>query len=60
MNLYQGNFAAPCWFALLDVFSLPDCTSCSRKLDQSSASDSLLALPLSRNSVANDGVLGVR
>ncbi|KAL4774765.1 hypothetical protein BDW60DRAFT_180306 [Aspergillus nidulans var. acristatus] len=36
------------------------CDSCSRKLDHNSASDSLLAAPLSRNSVAKLGVLGVR
>jgi hypothetical protein len=50
----------PWWLPRQDEFILPTSASCSRKLDHSSASVSLLEAPLSMNSVARFGVLGVR
>lgn len=55
----QGLLDGP-WFPLLAALSCPACDSCSKKLDQSSASDSLLLAPLSINSGARVGVVGVR
>ena len=59
MQLFVQDFVDP-GSPPLAAASLPACDSCSRKLDQSSASDSLLLAPLSMNSVAKVGVLGER
>lgn len=54
------HLRGPWWLPRRDGFILPTSASCSRKLDHSSANDSLLEAPLSMNSVARFGVLGVR
>lgn len=56
--LYANHHGFGPWF-LFFASSCPVCDSCSRKFDHSSASDSLLAVPLSMNSAASVGVLGV-
>lgn len=57
---YYDLADGPGWLPRLVVFGFPVSASCSKKLDQSSASVSLLDAPLSINSVAKLGVLGVR
>lgn len=54
------HLRGPWWLPRRDGFILPTSASCSRKLDHSSANVSLLEAPLSMNSVARFGVLGVR
>src|SRR5690625_4725053 len=52
------------WLSLLGPFGTPAWASCSKKFDLSSARESLLSLVVlwfsEKNSVASDGVLGVR